>query len=228
MLRRAPPSSARTWRAAARGDHRGRRRGAARPALARGARLPDGRARSGCAAWRSTGGRNPREGAARYRAAAGATARSGSSRPSTAGCAGCRGCAASCSGRSDTAPATGSPPGATSSAAPCSAGRSPSKNGMHYFRGMPKWSFGRGGTTIGAIYLTTTATTSDNVLEHEADAPGAMEAVRARLHPLVPRGRLGGATNRFEVGAGLETAATCGRASRGRVAPQAVSTARRS
>ncbi len=50
----------------------------------------------------------------------------------------------------------------------CSAGDSRAKNGMRYFRGMPTWSFGRGGTTIGAIYLTKD-NDSDNVIEHEAE-----------------------------------------------------------
>ena len=44
-------------------------------------------------------------------------------------------------------------------------GRFHTKNGMHYFVGMPTWSFGRGGTTIGAIYLTRD-NDGDDVLAH--------------------------------------------------------------
>ena len=39
--------------------------------------------------------------------------------------------------------------------------------GIWYYRGLPRWAFARGGTTLGAIYLTRD-TLSEPVLEHEA------------------------------------------------------------
>ena len=155
-------------RAAAGRDHRDRRRGAAGAALACGPGVSDGE--RGVAA--VPGGVRARGVGVKalpdVRAGAAGTRRAVLRRDRPAACGGCRGCAASCSGRSSPGRATGSRPAASGSGAPCSAAGSASKNGMHYFRGMPKWSFGRGGTTIGAIYLTHD-NDSDDVMEHEAE-----------------------------------------------------------
>ena len=62
---------------------------------------------------------------------------------------------------------------------------------MHYFRGMPTWSFGRGGTTIGAIYLTHD-NESDNVIEHEAEHRAQWKRYGLAFIFAVHRGGLGG------------------------------------
>lgn len=77
------------------------------------------------------------------------------------------------------------------------------KNGMHYFRGMPTWSFGRGGTTIGAIYLTTD-NDSDHVIEHEAEHRAQWKRYGLAFIFLYIAAGTNALTNRFEVGAGLE------------------------
>jgi hypothetical protein len=82
-------------------------------------------------------------------------------------------------------------------------GRFTSKNGMHYFRGMPKWSFGRGGTTIGAIYLTKD-NESDNVIAHEAEHRAQWKRYGLAFIFLYIAAGSVATTNRFEVGAGLE------------------------
>ncbi len=82
-------------------------------------------------------------------------------------------------------------------------GRFTTKNGMHYFRRMPKWSFGRGGTTIGAIYLTQD-NESDNVIEHESEHRAQWKRYGLAFIFLYIAAGSNALTNRFEVGAGLE------------------------
>jgi len=74
---------------------------------------------------------------------------------------------------------------------------------LHGFDRLPRWAFGRGGTTIGAIYLTRDNTTPA-VLAHEF-----VHTTQWRRYGLafialyVAAGALA-STNRFEVEAGLE------------------------
>ena len=82
-------------------------------------------------------------------------------------------------------------------------GRLRTKNGMHYFVGMPSWSFGRGGTTIGAIYLTRD-NDSDDVIAHEAEHKAQWKHYGLWFIPLYVAAGTDALTNRFEVGAGLE------------------------
>ncbi|HEX7835052.1 MAG TPA: hypothetical protein VF479_06245 [Pseudolysinimonas sp.] len=82
-------------------------------------------------------------------------------------------------------------------------GRFGKKNGMHYFRGLPSWAFGRGGTTIGAIYLTRD-NDSDDVMEHEAEHRAQWKHYGLAFIPLYVAAGTDALTNRFEVGAGLE------------------------
>jgi hypothetical protein len=82
-------------------------------------------------------------------------------------------------------------------------GRFRVKNGMHYFIGMPKWSFGRGGTTIGAIYLTH-ENDSDDVIAHEAEHKAQWKRYGLWFIPLYVAAGSDALTNRFEVGADLE------------------------
>jgi hypothetical protein len=77
------------------------------------------------------------------------------------------------------------------------------KNGMHYFSRMPKWAFGRGGTTIGAIYLTTD-NDSDNVVAHEAEHKAQWRHYGLAFLPLYIAAGGPALTNRFEVAAGLK------------------------
>ena len=82
-------------------------------------------------------------------------------------------------------------------------GRFRTKNGMHYFAGMPSWSFGRGGTTIGAIYLTHD-NDGDDVIAHEAEHKAQWKRYGLWFIPLYIAAGANALTNRFEVGADLE------------------------
>jgi hypothetical protein len=82
-------------------------------------------------------------------------------------------------------------------------GRFRTRNGMHYVTGMPSWSFGRGGTTIGAIYLTRD-NDSDDVLAHEAEHRAQWKRYGLWFIPLYIAAGSEARTNRFEVGADLE------------------------
>ena len=77
------------------------------------------------------------------------------------------------------------------------------RNGMWYFRELPRWSYGRGGTTIGAIYLTTD-NDADPVLEHEAEHREQWRRYGLWFIPLYIAAGSDALTNRFEVAADLE------------------------
>ena len=85
-----------------------------------------------------------------------------------------------------------------------STGRVERRGGLWVFRGMPSWTFGRGGVCVGRCFLTGDVPPSEAILRHEA--------VHARqwrrygflmpvLYLLAGRNPL---TNRFEILAGLE------------------------
>jgi hypothetical protein len=84
-----------------------------------------------------------------------------------------------------------------------STGRIERRNGLFLFRGLPAWSFGRGGSCVGACYLTNQNVTAD-VLEHEAVHKAQWQRY-GMLFPLLylfaGRNPL---QNRFEIEAGLE------------------------
>ncbi|MGV3713761.1 hypothetical protein [Pseudolysinimonas sp.] len=82
-------------------------------------------------------------------------------------------------------------------------GRYRHAHGVRYFEGMPTWAFGRGGTTIGAIYLTST-NTAPSVLEHEAVHVAQWRRYGLAFLPLYIAAGSPALTNRFEVEAGLE------------------------
>lgn len=77
------------------------------------------------------------------------------------------------------------------------------RGGLVVFTGMPRWTFGRGGSCVGACYLTA-HNASDDVLEHEAVHQrqwrryGMLFPV---LYALAGRDPL---RNRFEIEAGLD------------------------
>lgn len=81
-------------------------------------------------------------------------------------------------------------------------GRHRRSHGLHIIHRLPRWSFGRGGTTIGAIYLTR-ENLSDGVLEHEAVHRAQWRRYGLSMPVLyLAAGRVA-RTNRFEVEAGL-------------------------
>jgi hypothetical protein len=74
---------------------------------------------------------------------------------------------------------------------------------LHWFRGLPRWAFGRGGTTIGAVYLTRDGD-GPSVLAHEHVHTTQWRRYGLAFIPLyIAAGSLA-TTNRFEVEAGLE------------------------
>lgn len=84
-----------------------------------------------------------------------------------------------------------------------STGRVERRNGLIIFRGMPKWTFGRGGSCVGGCYLTN-QNVSDDVLEHEAVHKRQWQRygmVFPLLYLLAGRNPL---KNRWEIEAGLE------------------------
>lgn len=84
-----------------------------------------------------------------------------------------------------------------------SLGRIRSNHGVILARRMPRWSFGRGGTTIGAVYLTNDVL-SPAVLEHEAVHRAQWKKYGMTFIPLYIAAGANARTNRFEVEAGLE------------------------
>jgi hypothetical protein len=66
----------------------------------------------------------------------------------------------------------------------------------------PRWAFGRGGTTIGAVFLTN-RDPSPEVLEHEAVHRAQWRKYGLAMIPLYIAAGAPAKTNRFEVEAGL-------------------------
>lgn len=77
------------------------------------------------------------------------------------------------------------------------------RGGVIVCAGMPRWAFGRGGTTIGAAYLTRD-NTRDDVLEHEAVHRAQWKRYGLAFIPLYFAAGQNPHTNRFEIEAGLE------------------------
>lgn len=77
------------------------------------------------------------------------------------------------------------------------------RGGVIVCAGMPRWAFGRGGTTIGAAYLTRD-NTQDRVLAHEAVHRAQWRRCGLAFIPLYLAAGRNALTNRFEVEAGLE------------------------
>jgi hypothetical protein len=83
-----------------------------------------------------------------------------------------------------------------------SLGRIRTAGGVILARGCPRWSFGRGGTTIGAVYLTKSSH-SRAVLEHEAVHRAQWKKYGLAFIPLYIAAGSDARTNRFEIEAGL-------------------------
>jgi hypothetical protein len=77
------------------------------------------------------------------------------------------------------------------------------RGGVIVCAGMPRWAFGRGGTTIGAAYLTRD-NTRDEVLEHEAVHRQQWRRYGLAFIALYLAAGRDALSNRFEVEAGLE------------------------
>ena len=84
-----------------------------------------------------------------------------------------------------------------------SLGRIRSEGGVIVARSCTRWAFGRGGTTIGAVYLTHDML-SPSVLEHEAVHRAQWKKYGLAFIPLYVAAGAVARTNRFEVEAGLE------------------------
>jgi len=82
-------------------------------------------------------------------------------------------------------------------------GRYRVRDGVRFFEGLPRWAYGRGGTTIGAIYLTTDNTTPD-VLAHEAVHVEQWRRHGLAFIALYLAAGIDPLHNRFEIEAGLE------------------------
>lgn len=86
-----------------------------------------------------------------------------------------------------------------------SRGRLRRKAGVIVAAGCPRWAFGRGGTTIGAVYLTHNRTERP-VLEHEAVHRAQWRRYGLAFIVLYVAAGQDALTNRFEVEAGLAKA----------------------
>ncbi|MGY3128327.1 hypothetical protein ACVWW9_001826 [Agrococcus sp. UYP33] len=69
--------------------------------------------------------------------------------------------------------------------------------------GLPSWAFGRGGTTVGSVFLTKDAVTPD-ILEHEDVHRRQWERYGLWFIPMYVAAGADALQNRFEVEAGLE------------------------
>lgn len=83
-----------------------------------------------------------------------------------------------------------------------SLGRIRPQGGVIVARRCPRWAFGRGGTTIGAVFLTHDAL-SPEVLAHEAVHRAQWKRYGLALIPLYVAAGQQATENRFEVEAGL-------------------------
>ena len=81
-------------------------------------------------------------------------------------------------------------------------GRLSREGGVIVARGLPSWAYGRGGTTIGAVFLTT-STVSPAVLEHEAVHRRQWRRFGLAFAILYPLAGMDATRNRFEIEAGL-------------------------
>lgn len=77
------------------------------------------------------------------------------------------------------------------------------EGGVIVASGLPSWAFGRGGTTIGAVYLTS-KNVSPRILEHEAVHRAQWKKYGLSYIPLYVAAGQDALRNRFEIEAGLE------------------------
>lgn len=77
------------------------------------------------------------------------------------------------------------------------------RGGVIVARNLPSWAYGRGGTTVGAVYLTGD-NISDDILEHEAVHRAQWRKYGLAFIPLYVEAGQDGRRNRFEIEAGLK------------------------
>ncbi|WP_439591443.1 Fe-S oxidoreductase [Microbacterium sp.] len=85
-----------------------------------------------------------------------------------------------------------------------STGRVTKQQGLWVFRGMPSWTYGRGGTCVGGCFLTGDGAITPRLLQHEAVHKRQWQRygfLMPVLYLLAGRNPL---RNRFEIAAGLE------------------------
>src|SRR6478672_1880712 len=78
------------------------------------------------------------------------------------------------------------------------------RGGVVVCAGLPRWAFGRGGTTLGAVYLTRDAV-SPRVLEHQAVHRAQWRRYGLAMIPLYLAAGRDPLRNRFEIAAGLRS-----------------------
>lgn len=85
-----------------------------------------------------------------------------------------------------------------------STGRVERRGGLWVFRGMPNWTFGRGGVCVGGCFLTGDAPVSDRLLRHEAVHMRQWRRYGLLMPLLYLAAGRNPLRNRFEIEAGLE------------------------
>jgi len=85
-----------------------------------------------------------------------------------------------------------------------STGRVERREGLWVFRGMPAWTFRRGGVCVGGCFLTGTTPVTDALLRHEAVHARQWRRYGFLMPLLYLLAGQNPLTNRFEVLAGLE------------------------
>ncbi|MDJ1113010.1 Fe-S oxidoreductase [Microbacterium sp. LX3-4] len=84
-----------------------------------------------------------------------------------------------------------------------STGRVERRSGLLIFRGMPEWTFGRGGVCVGMCFLTGNGRFDDRLLAHEAVHKTQWQRYGLLLPVLYLLAGRDPLTNRFEIEAGL-------------------------
>lgn len=85
-----------------------------------------------------------------------------------------------------------------------STGRVERRQGLWIFRGMPRWTFRRGGVCVGGCYLTGDAPVTERILRHEAVHARQWQRYGFLMPALYLLAGLDPLRNRFEIEAGLE------------------------
>lgn len=84
-----------------------------------------------------------------------------------------------------------------------STGRIERRNGLWVFRGLPRWTFGRGGVTVGDCFLTGDGRVTPELLRHEAVHAQQWRRFGLLLPVLYLVAGRNPLRNRFEIEAGL-------------------------
>ena len=85
-----------------------------------------------------------------------------------------------------------------------STGRVERRGGLWIFRGMPPWTYGRGGVCVGGCFLTGSGRIPASLIAHEAVHKRQWQRYGALMPVLYLLAGRNALTNRFEIEAGLE------------------------